>query len=63
MKRGNGEGTVYFDKTKNRWIAKVTVGYTADGKAARLERRKKQSARRANCSKHTGHRLHWMPIG
>ena len=27
MKRGNGEGTVYFDRTKNRWIAKVTVGY------------------------------------
>ena len=51
MKRGNGEGTVYFDKTKNRWIAKVTVGYTADGRAVRKSRT------------HTGHRLHWRPIG
>ena len=38
MKRGNGEGTVYFDKAKNRWIAKVTVGYDADGRAVRRSR-------------------------
>ena len=38
MKRGNGEGTVYFDKTKNRWIAKVTVGYDKDGRAVRRSR-------------------------
>lgn len=38
MKRGNGEGTVYFDKTKKRWIAKVTVGYAANGRAVRKSR-------------------------
>lgn len=38
MKRGNGEGTVYFDRTKNRWIAKVTVGYDKDGRAVRRSR-------------------------
>lgn len=38
MKRGNGEGTIYFDQRKNRWIAKVTVGYTADGRAVRKSR-------------------------
>ncbi len=36
--RGNGEGTVYFDRDKNRWIAKVTI----DGK-----RRKKTATTEA----------------
>ena len=38
MKRGNGEGTIYFDQRKNRWIAKVTVGYNAEGRAVRKSR-------------------------
>jgi integrase len=36
--RGNGEGTVYYDRDKNRWIAKVTI----DGK-----RRKKTATTEA----------------
>lgn len=33
--RFNGEGSFYFDKSKNRWYGVVTVGYTADEKPIR----------------------------
>ena len=34
-KRGNGEGTVYFNKSKNKWVAQVTLGTDYDGKQIR----------------------------
>lgn len=33
--RYNGEGSLYFDKSKNRWYGVVTTGFDADGKPIR----------------------------
>ncbi len=33
--RYNGEGSLYFDKSKNRWYGVVTVGFDNDGKPIR----------------------------
>lgn len=31
-RRGNNEGTIFFDKSKKRWIGKVPIGYKDNGK-------------------------------
>lgn len=33
--RGNGDGSVYFSESKNKWVAQITVGRTAEGKLKR----------------------------
>ena len=33
--RGNGEGTIYFNKTKNLWVMQYTIGKTTEGKIKR----------------------------
>lgn len=33
--RGNGEGTIYFNKTKNLWVMQYTIGKTQEGKIKR----------------------------
>ncbi|MBP3446482.1 MAG: site-specific integrase [Clostridia bacterium] len=33
--RGNGDGSVYFSESKNKWVAQVTVGRTPEGKLKR----------------------------
>lgn len=35
MKRGNGEGSIYYDKSRDRWIAQYICGVRADGKVIR----------------------------
>ena len=42
--RGAGEGTIYKDTARNRWVAQVTVGY--DGRTGRLIRRSKSARTR-----------------
>ena len=42
--RGAGEGTIYKDVKRNRWVAQVTVGY--DGQTGRLIRRSKSARTR-----------------
>ena len=34
-KRGNGEGSIYFDNTKNRWKGLIAVGYYDNGRIRR----------------------------
>ena len=34
-KRGNGEGTIYFSETLNKWVGQFTAGRKADGKINR----------------------------
>ena len=34
-KRGNGEGTIYFSETLNKWVGQFTAGRKADGKLNR----------------------------
>src|SRR5881397_1993168 len=34
-RRGRGEGALFWDEAKERWVANVTVGYTAAGKRIR----------------------------
>lgn len=31
-RRSRGDGGLYFDSKRNRWVAAVTVGYTPAGK-------------------------------
>lgn len=38
MKRGNGEGSIYKDGSRGRWVAQVTAGYDEKGRA-QLRRR------------------------
>lgn len=38
-RRGNKDGSIYQDKSKNCWIAEITVGYDANGKRRRTRRR------------------------
>ena len=35
MKRGNGEGSIYYDKSRDRWIAQYICGVRDDGKVIR----------------------------
>lgn len=35
-KRGNGEGSIYYNKTKKKWIAQYTAGLNDKGKPKRL---------------------------
>ena len=42
--RGAGEGTIYKDTARNRWVAQITVGY--DGRTGRLIRRSKSARTR-----------------
>ncbi len=37
-KRGNGEGTIYYDKNKKSWVAQLTVGTKPDGSPNRKTR-------------------------
>ncbi len=34
-RRGRGEGALFWDEAKERWVADVTVGYTPAGKRIR----------------------------
>ena len=34
-RRGNGEGTIYFSDTLNKWVAQYTSGRKADGSLKR----------------------------
>jgi len=35
LRRTNGEGTIYFDEKKDRWLVAVTVGYDKNGRQIR----------------------------
>lgn len=39
--RGNGQGTVSFDKARGDWVVKVLMGYTAEGNPKHAKRRAK----------------------
>lgn len=34
-RRGNGDGTIYYDEKKQRWVGQIMLGYKADGKPDR----------------------------
>jgi integrase len=45
-KRGNGEGSVFYDPARKKWVGLVTVGRKPDG---RLDRRKVSAETRRDC--------------
>lgn len=48
-KRANGEGTVRWDGNRQRWVGRVTIGFTADGRPIRpsfVEKKKADAERR-----------------
>ncbi|GAB3427657.1 site-specific integrase [Flindersiella endophytica] len=50
-RRNPGEGSLYFDKARNRWTAEVTVGYDARGKRIVKKRRRKDKTAAKNALK------------
>ncbi|MCH5192062.1 MAG: site-specific integrase [Oscillospiraceae bacterium] len=38
LRKQNGEGTIYFSESKNRWVGQATLGFQEDGKPFRVTR-------------------------
>lgn len=38
LRKQNGEGTIYFSKSKNRWVGQLTLGLKDDGRPHRVTR-------------------------
>lgn len=50
-RRDRGDGGVYYDKSRHRWVAEITVGYRQDGSRIRVKRRRKDKTQAKNAVK------------